>query len=549
MVLHKDFRYKPIDYPIDAATHPAHYLMHKYWARKPHNIINAYIEYFTKPGDLVLDPFMGSGVTIIEALKLNRRALGVDINPVAHFITESTVRPVSLDALKDNFNLLKEKAASIINRLYTTNCIYCGRNAHAISYHWLNGQPVEVKYCCNCYSQRKAIIKKFSFKDNEILESINRNYFTFIKDYNLWIPTIELPKNNQINAPGYGVTDLFTRRNLLALGLLLKAIEKYVDISVKDIMRFVFSSALVQGSKMIMHSKGQGPGWKVMGFWIPHNGASQELNVWHYFSNKFKRIYRGKKETNTLIKSGNYLLLQQSAANLPQIEDNSVDYVFTDPPYGASVPYLEMSSLWAAWLGFTLNYREEIVVSKNETYNKSLDNYKIMLLAAFKEIYNKMKPGAYMSLTFHNRDLRIWKILLYCLREAGFELINVVHQPQAKLSSSQGLYHQKRITGDFILNFIKPLRRHIFMPAAKINLEKTVVNKTRELIKKQGGATTDLVYQELIPLFVNSGALDEEENIQKDLEQILSKYFEQVKEEQTSNRGKKLEVYKWQERH
>ncbi|ACV62262.1 adenine-specific DNA methylase [Desulfofarcimen acetoxidans DSM 771] len=536
---------RPIDYPIEAQTHPAHYLMHKYWARKPHNLVNAYIKHFTGPGDLVLDPFMGSGVTVIEALKLKRRVCGVDINPVAHFIATNTIVPVSLSELQENYTLLSGHIAPVINKFYSTICIHCGKPAIAVSYQWFNGEPREVSYKCSCSSGRKSLTKAFSTADQELLEATERDFAELVNVYDILLPTGELPQNSQINAPGYRVIDLFTRRNLLVLAILKKYIEEIVSEDVRELMRFIFSASLVQASKMILHARGQGPGWKVMGYWVPLDKGSQELNVWHYFSNKYKRVLRGKTETNKLISSTDYCLLQQSSSDLPQLADNSVDYIFTDPPYGGSVPYLEMSALWAAWLGFSLNYREEIVVSKNETYNKSLENYRQMLLAAFSEIYKKLKNGSYMSITFHNKDLRTWRALLYSVREAGFTMVNLVHQPQAKLSSSQGLYHKKRITGDFILNFIKSPSKNIFKPAG-LNFEATVLSKTRELLTGQKKVTTDLVYRELVPLFANTGLLDEEEVLQKNLEQILNKHFEQVREiEQTGNRGKELEVYTW----
>src|SRR5690554_6784367 len=52
--------------PIPPETHPKHYMMHKYWGRKAHNIVKEYITKFTKEGDIILDPFMGSGVTVTE---------------------------------------------------------------------------------------------------------------------------------------------------------------------------------------------------------------------------------------------------------------------------------------------------------------------------------------------------------------------------------------------------------------------------------------------------------------------------------------------------
>ena len=70
---------------IPAKAHPAHY-MHKYWGRKPHNVVSDYIKNYTNEGDTVLDPFMGSGVTIIESVKISRFAVGIDLNPLSIFI-------------------------------------------------------------------------------------------------------------------------------------------------------------------------------------------------------------------------------------------------------------------------------------------------------------------------------------------------------------------------------------------------------------------------------------------------------------------------------
>jgi len=59
-----------IDYALVAKTHSPMYIMHKYWARKPHNVVSEYIKNYTKEGDIVLDPFASSGVTAIKAVRL-----------------------------------------------------------------------------------------------------------------------------------------------------------------------------------------------------------------------------------------------------------------------------------------------------------------------------------------------------------------------------------------------------------------------------------------------------------------------------------------------
>ena len=72
--------------PLFPHTHSREYLMHKYWSRKPHNIVASYIEQYSKEGDLVLDPFGGSGVTLNESLHLGRQCINVDIRYVMFVI-------------------------------------------------------------------------------------------------------------------------------------------------------------------------------------------------------------------------------------------------------------------------------------------------------------------------------------------------------------------------------------------------------------------------------------------------------------------------------
>lgn len=128
----------PISKSLVPKSHPSHYLMHKYWARKPHNIVRAYIEYFTKPNEIVLDPFAGSGVTLIEALSCGRKAVAVDINPIASLITEVSVADFNEDSTMNLFQVIKDEVEVKINCYYKTLCSLCNSSASVNYFVWEN---------------------------------------------------------------------------------------------------------------------------------------------------------------------------------------------------------------------------------------------------------------------------------------------------------------------------------------------------------------------------------------------------------------------------
>ena len=85
---------------IAAETHSSEYLLHKYWARKPHNVVAAFIRKLVPQDGIVIDPCCGSGVSIREAQKQNKRAIGFDVNPIACLISSVLIAPPTKDAFE-----------------------------------------------------------------------------------------------------------------------------------------------------------------------------------------------------------------------------------------------------------------------------------------------------------------------------------------------------------------------------------------------------------------------------------------------------------------
>lgn len=105
------------------------YNMHVYWSKKPHDAIRQYIHHYTNPGDLVLDPFCGSGGTALAALLEGRKAIAIDRSPAATFITKNYCTPVNPIALSEALRKLQLKVEKEIDWLYETTCDRCGGKA------------------------------------------------------------------------------------------------------------------------------------------------------------------------------------------------------------------------------------------------------------------------------------------------------------------------------------------------------------------------------------------------------------------------------------
>ena len=117
---------KPIDHAVIARPHTPVYKMHRYFARRPWSVFRALIEHYSNPGSIVLDPFCGGGVTVVEGLRLGRKVIGVDINPLATFITRMEAIDVDIDELKAAFDQVEAACRKKIEELYTTKCSKCG---------------------------------------------------------------------------------------------------------------------------------------------------------------------------------------------------------------------------------------------------------------------------------------------------------------------------------------------------------------------------------------------------------------------------------------
>ena len=391
-----------IDYAVVAKTHPAMYKMHKYWSRKPYNVIADYIKHYTKEGDIILDPFCGSGVTAIEAIRLKRKVIAVDLNPMAIFITKMTLEPINLAKFEWAFQDLKNEVHEQLNKLYETKCPKCGQIGMIHHMNWNAFTPVKIIYSCSC--SKKLLVKDVENWDFRKIADIKEQSIPFWYPKTARLPTFRKEKYEYIH-------QLFTHRNLISLSLLFNAIYKIENLKMRDMMKFVFTSSLAQASMMKMITKDKPTattkGWIAPRYYVPQE--NQEMNVWLNFENRFNTVFNGKKECNKVLQyyqeardfedllngNGTALLMVKSALDLSEFPAEGIDYIFTDPPYGGNIQYFGLSAFWGAWLKYEFNVENEITISNHQ--KKDSKKYHEMMERAFTQMYRVLKHDGFFT--------------------------------------------------------------------------------------------------------------------------------------------------------
>lgn len=522
---------------ITAKAHPAHYLMHKYWGRKPHNVVAEYIENYTDVNDIVLDPFMGSGIVPIEAIKAKRKGIGIDINPMSKFIAENTVSNVDINIYKELANNIISEVSKECDELYKTKCPKCGEYCTAEIAVWDKGYLSRIRFKCK---NDGLVLKDADKYDLELIEKIKKNKRSLVYQHKISYPTDTVLKYVKRSGKE-SIDELFTDRALIILSKLRDRISSVEDDKMKKLLLFTFTSMLANVSNMLpgdLEKVTYKSGWVISKFWTPK--IHTERNIFHCFQLRVNAIAKGKHEIEDVDEKLIDLFVQNSN-NMKFIEDESVDYIFTDPPYGESIAYLALSQFWNSWLSSDVDYSNEIII---DTYrNKGYEDYSYRMLCTFMEMYRVLKDKHYVSFTFHNRDLQVWKGVMDAVRGAGFILKDVTLQEQAVSSGTQGINKMNTLTGDFVYTLLKDSSiKNNSRPTIKPEESEMYVKKViANLVKKNNGITPSKLYEYLIPIIVQTQSYLDERGNALDIEKILKDNYDYVEIES----GKIGEKYQW----
>jgi len=307
--------------------------------------------------------------------------------------------------------------------------------------------PVLIVYS---YS-KKRFIKKPDKEDIHLIQRIQ----DVVVD--VWHPLYELPDGFNTRQPMEShsilkVHQFFTRRNLLALAILN---QKIINSNESNKLRFILTGLINRLTVMNrIHLKNfffGGGGWNVGHLkgtlYVP--ALPIETSILELIEDKISSFVKAAKY---LSKNHNCALYVASATEL-FIKDNSIDYVFTDPPFGANIMYSELNFLTESWIRVITNNNKEAI--ENRVQSKKLLDYQAIMTECFKEYFRVLKPGRWMTVEFSNTKAAVWNGIQTAIQRAGFIIANIASLDK-KQGGMRGIISPSAVKQDLAISCYKP---------------------------------------------------------------------------------------------
>lgn len=451
-----------------------HFGVHPYFTKQVWNVVQEYIKNFTRPGDVVLDPYGGSGVTLVEALILGRKAINIDINPLSIFMVENLVSVIDINTLGKEFNRIKRQFE---------------RNAPKTD------------------EEIKLVLKEYPYPKE-----------------------VELPKDSDVPT----VEQLFSPIQLAQLAYLKHLIKKVKDKEVQGTLLLMFSG-LLNKINLTYHasagrSEGRGDSSAFRYYRYRLAPEPADLDVMAYFQSRLKKVIAAKKEMAPHINKStlqNAQIYQGTATNLDLIPTGSVDYIYTDPPYGSKIQYLDLSTMWTAWLDLPVTDEDRSLEAiEGGKLEKGKEEYSALLAQSIEEMYRVLKFDRWMSFVFAHKDPAYWHLIVETAEKVGFEYMGAVKQSNDKTTFKKRQNPFTVLSGQLIINFRKVKNpKSIMKLDLGANIAAIVMETIEGIIAQNDGATLEEINDELIIKGLELGFLDLLSKEYQDISPVLNENF------------------------
>jgi DNA modification methylase len=244
----------------------------------------------------------------------------------------------------------------------------------------------------------------------------------------------------------------FTARNLLVVTTMKMELDK-IPSPYRDTIRFLVTASFNRITNLVRYM----PQYKERNVG-PLSGTLYkpmlfgEINIFTVIKAKVKRAAEGLSSIPDT--RACFITTQSSGGIGNQVPHDSIDYIFTDPPFGDNLPYSELNFNEETWLGVHTNNALEAIVS--DVQKKDIREYQHLITNAFRENFRILKSGRWMTVVFHNSQNRVWNSIQEALFEAGFVVADVRTLDKKRGTTKQQVYTSGAVKQDLVISAYKP---------------------------------------------------------------------------------------------
>ena len=504
-----------------------------YWTKKNINISSQILDNFAKDNDFVLDPFMGSGSNLYGSVlsKNSINFIGAEINemPFKTLLTKIQLNRDKLYSLKEKIKIFEKK-----HKYFYTYSITGIKEKVILQKAYVN--------IINSKIYPKEFFVKINNSNNKLKISKEENSQYFDEFYNLYTKKnykqIDLSKlenyilieNSRIAInKDLRISDLFSPVNYLILLKFKKFCENNNEL------KFLLSQVLQLCKFTDKKSQSQ------FLFWFPKKYAV-DRNVIETLNRKLlsleKKILSNKFSLDNLIctkfddlETINHSLFLINkpfqSVNKSDIPDQSIDLVFTDPPYFDQIPFSEYLELWKFFLSYENNLSKEVVQSNRKEKSMNRDKYLSNLQLVFKNVSRKLKDKKYALVYFKDTNFVNLRDFIITLSKCNLYFEDIIHVPRKIKTYKQNNSSESTLTGESIFIFQKLVsQKSLFSIDSNQKNDQNYINNFIEsyLVNNDKPSLSRILDDGLLKILIKKDSLKQIKNINQ-LKKIIKKQF------------------------